>query len=98
MAEWGGSYNTPSYLVKGRFIFCAANNIDFLEDTTYGKNRPTLHGTVKVIYPVEKGIRLSSPDFTYLTSISSFISHDTPIPLQNYNKVFSPRSSSPTQK
>ena len=35
-------------LVKGRFIFCAADNLDFLEDTPDGKG--TLHATVMSCY------------------------------------------------
>ena len=38
----------PHDLVQGRFIFCAADNIDFLEDTPNGKG--TLHGTIMTCY------------------------------------------------
>lgn len=38
----------PHDLTIGRFIFCAADNIDFQEDTRDGKR--TLHGTVMVVY------------------------------------------------
>ena len=38
----------PHDLVQGRFIFCAADNIDFLEDTPDGKG--TLHGTIMTCY------------------------------------------------
>lgn len=47
MDECGGFY-IPSELVQGRFVYCAADNIDFLEDTSHGKG--TLHGTVMVVY------------------------------------------------
>ena len=40
MNECGG-FQVPSQLVRGRFVFCAADNIDFLEDTPYDKG--TLH-------------------------------------------------------
>ena len=47
MHSSGGLY-VPSDLVCGRFIFCAADNIDFLEDTPDGKS--TLHATVMTCY------------------------------------------------
>jgi hypothetical protein len=49
--EANGGIYIPRDLVEGRFIFCAADNIDFQEDTPYGKN--TLHGTVMAVYQVE---------------------------------------------
>ena len=49
--EANGGIYIPRDLVVGRFIFCAADNIDFQEDTPYGKN--TLHGTVMAVYQVE---------------------------------------------
>ena len=42
-----GMYVPPD-VVRGRFIFCAADNIYFLEDTPDGKN--TLHATVMTCY------------------------------------------------
>jgi len=47
MDSSGGLY-VPSDLVCGRFMFCAADNIDFLEDTPDGKS--TLHATVMTCY------------------------------------------------
>ncbi|KAJ8888968.1 hypothetical protein PR048_008462 [Dryococelus australis] len=47
MNKCGGFY-IPSELVRGRFMYCAADNIDFLEDTPHGKG--TLHGPVMVVY------------------------------------------------
>lgn len=39
--ESGGVY-IPSDLVKGRFVYCAADNVDFQEDTHMGKERCTV--------------------------------------------------------
>ena len=49
--ENSGIYLPPD-IVKGRFIHCAADNIDFCEDTVDGKR--TLHGTVMAIYQVNE--------------------------------------------
>ena len=42
-----GGFCLPSFLVKGKSIYFAADNIDFLENTADGQN--TLHGTMLVI-------------------------------------------------
>lgn len=47
MDGYGGVYIPPEF-VTGRFMYCAVDNIDFLEDTPDGKG--TLHGTVMVCY------------------------------------------------
>ena len=46
-----GIYMPPD-IVLGRFIHCAADNLDFCEDTVDGKR--TLHGTVMTIYQVKE--------------------------------------------
>ena len=47
MTENDGIY-IPPQLMHGKFVFCAADNLDFLEDTPDGKG--TLHATVMVCY------------------------------------------------
>ncbi|KAG5866614.1 hypothetical protein JTB14_035091 [Gonioctena quinquepunctata] len=42
--ECNGGLYVPDTLVKGRFLYCAADNLDFLEDTPDGKG--TLHAKV----------------------------------------------------
>ena len=49
--ENNGIYLPPD-IVRGRFIHCAADNLDFCEDTVDGKR--TLHGTVMAIYQVNE--------------------------------------------
>ena len=46
-AEWWSIYIPPD-LVLGRHVFFAVDNVDFAEDTPYGKN--TFHGTAMAIY------------------------------------------------
>ena len=41
----------PPDVIHGRFIHCAADNLDFSEDTPDGKR--TLHGTVMTIYQIK---------------------------------------------
>lgn len=67
MDNSGGAY-VPLELVKGRFVFCAADNIDFLEDPPYGKG--TLHGTVMVDYQEKE-----DSDAANSTKISRSSSH-----------------------
>ena len=43
-----GGHFIPDNFVKGRFVFFAADNVDFNEDTPDGKR--TLHGTAMVLY------------------------------------------------
>ena len=38
----------PPYIVEGRHVFCAFDNVDFQEDTYDG--RSTLHGTSMAIF------------------------------------------------
>jgi len=45
--QFHGLY-VPPFLKKGTFVFFAADNTDFAEDTAYGKG--TIHGTVIAIY------------------------------------------------
>jgi len=47
MSATGGNC-LPQFFRKGRSIFLAVDNIDFLEATCDGQN--TLHGTVVVVY------------------------------------------------
>ena len=82
MDEYGGAY-VPSQLVKGRFVYCAADNIDFLEDTPYGKG--TLHGTVMVVYQEKEdtdastAVKISGPSsLRSLRSIPPSLSEVTP--------------------
>ena len=42
-----GGFCLPSFIEKGKSVFFAADNIDFLENTADGQN--TLHGTILVI-------------------------------------------------
>lgn len=49
--ENSGIYMPPD-IVPGRFIHCAADNLDFCEDTVDGKR--TLHGTVMTLYQVKE--------------------------------------------
>ncbi|KAJ8896763.1 hypothetical protein PR048_002108 [Dryococelus australis] len=49
--EANGGICIPPELVKERFVYCAADNINFQEDTPYGKG--TLYGTVMVVYQEE---------------------------------------------
>ena len=42
-----GGFCLPSFLMKGKSVYFAADNIDFLENTADGQN--TLHGTLLVI-------------------------------------------------
>ncbi|KAJ8888891.1 hypothetical protein PR048_008385 [Dryococelus australis] len=49
--EANGGIYIPSDLIKGIFVYCAADNKDFQEDTTYGKG--TLQNTVMVVYQEE---------------------------------------------
>ena len=49
MKENSGIY-IPPVIVQGRFIHCAADNIDFCEDTVDGKR--TLHGTIMTVYQI----------------------------------------------
>ena len=44
----GDGVNMPPNFVKGRYIFFAADNSDFAEDTPDGKS--TLHATALAIY------------------------------------------------
>ena len=39
-----GGFPLPSFVKKGKFVLCATDNIDFLENTLDGQN--TLHGTI----------------------------------------------------
>ena len=39
-----GGFRLPSFVKKGKFVLCATDNIDFLENTLDGQN--TLHGTI----------------------------------------------------
>ena len=49
--ENSGIYIPPD-IVQGRFIHCAADNLDFGEDTVDSKR--TLHGTAVTIYQISK--------------------------------------------
>jgi hypothetical protein len=64
--ESNGGIYVPPDLVRRRFIFCADDNIDFLEDTPDGKN--TLHATVMTCYQQcfaddQQETRVSGPAF-----------------------------------
>ena len=41
--------NIPHEFVRGRFMYCAGDNINFVEDAPDGKKK-TLHGTVIVCF------------------------------------------------
>ena len=94
MDEYGGTY-VPSQLVKGRFVFCAADNIDFLEDTPYGKG--TLHGTVMVVYQementdVSTAIKISGPSsLRSLRNIPHSLSEVIPIAIPKGYRPMNP--------
>ena len=49
--EKTGGYALPEFMVRGNPLWFAIDNIDFIEDTTFGQN--TLHGTVVVVWQKE---------------------------------------------
>lgn len=47
MREFNGAY-LPPFIIRGKSLYFAIDNVDFLEDTPTGKD--TLHGTAMVAY------------------------------------------------
>ena len=89
----------PPELVRGRFLYCAADNLDFLEDTPDGKG--TLHATVMTCYQESQGEQMPQAVTLHDTSIqqtrslkllpyqmTNLISYNGPKKLKPNSKVF----------